>query len=80
MIVPVPGYSFISTGNCPHLGVVFPARPHCSLGEILAPCHKDIVSQSYPSLIAKWLQKRLAQSRGQQVQNGDREAKLFSCF
>jgi hypothetical protein len=34
----------------------------------------------YYSLIPRWLLERTAQSKGQQVQNGDGGARLFSCF
>jgi hypothetical protein len=38
-------------------------------------CHKDIIGHSCPSMIPRWLQEGMAQSKGQQVQNGDRDAK-----
>jgi hypothetical protein len=44
------------------------------------PCHKDIIDHPCPSLIPTWLQERKAQSKGQQLQNGDRDAKPFPFF
>jgi hypothetical protein len=78
MIAPAPGCTLIVMGNCPHLEDS-PARLHCSLGEVSVPCHKDVIHHSCPSLIPRWLQERMAQSKGQRIQNGGRKAKLFSC-
>jgi hypothetical protein len=50
------------------------------LGVVLVPCCEDVIDHSCPSLIARWQQERMAQGKGQQVQNGDWDAKLFSCF
>jgi hypothetical protein len=51
----------------------------CSFGVVSVTCQKDVIDRSCPSLIPRWLQKRMAQSKGQQIQNGERGAKFFSC-
>jgi hypothetical protein len=47
---------------------------------VLIPGHKDVIDHSCPFFIPRWLQERMAQSKGQQVQNGDRDAKSFLLF
>jgi hypothetical protein len=77
MIAPVSGCNLIIIGNCLHLEGICPARLCCSSWEVSVPCHKDVIDHSCPSLIPRWLQERMAQSKGQQVQNGERDAKLL---
>jgi hypothetical protein len=60
-------------------GAVCPVRLCCSLGVVSGSCHKDVIDRSCPSLSPRWLQERMTQRKGQQAQNGDRHAKLFSC-
>jgi hypothetical protein len=59
---------------------VCPARLRCSLEVVLVPCGKDVTNQFLSFLDSKVAGERRAQSRGQQVQDGDRGVKLFSMF
>jgi hypothetical protein len=49
--------------------MVCPASFHCSLWEVSVPCHKDVINYSFPSLIPRQLQERMAQRKEQWVQN-----------
>jgi hypothetical protein len=44
---------------------------------VSVPCHKNVIDHSCPSLIPRWLQERMAQNKGQKVQNGVGDAKNF---
>jgi hypothetical protein len=50
------------------------------LEEVSVPCHEDVTQHSCPFLIPRWLQERMAQSKGQQMQNRDRGVKAFLLF
>jgi hypothetical protein len=59
MIAPAPGCSLIITGNCPHLedSLSCEALLFLSLGVVSIPCHKDLITQSCPAWIPRWLQR-----------------------
>jgi hypothetical protein len=44
MTAPAPGCSLIITGHCPHLEGRPSCMFHCSLWEVLVPCHRDVIS------------------------------------
>jgi hypothetical protein len=71
MIIPAPGAT--SSGVVMVVGWVMSCKS-LPYGKF-----QFLVDHSCPSLIPRQLQERMAQSKGQQVQNGDRAAMLFSC-
>jgi hypothetical protein len=52
------------------------------LGVVSVPCHGEVMNHSCPSLIPRWLQGDCREngSEQRQIQNGGRDAMLFSCY